>query len=123
MHCSNCGNIVKRGDICCSKCGVKLIWKEESNRVDSASKSKIVAIILSVFLGPWSWLYTYKKSAIKFWVMLGLILFFGILYYTPMPGWFFISLFLYLLIFGSWLWALIDTVIKSESFFRNYPNE
>jgi len=123
MHCSNCGNIVKRGDLHCSKCGAKLIWKEESNRVDSASKSKIVAIILSVFFGFWSWLYTYKKSAIKFWITLGVLISFGILYFTPVPGWFYISLLGYLLCFGSWLWALIDTVIKPESFFRNYSNE
>ncbi len=30
MQCSNCGNIVRRGDIYCSKCKAKLVWKENS---------------------------------------------------------------------------------------------
>jgi hypothetical protein len=44
-------------------------------------KSKSVAVVLAIFLGIWSFLYTYKKDAVAFWVGLGLQIFltFGIL--------------------------------------------
>ena len=36
------------------------------------------------------------------------------------PGWFFISSFSCLLIFGFWLWAVIDNAVKPDSFYENY---
>jgi len=97
-----------------------------NNKIKSAElsgKTKIVAIILAIFFGLFSWLYTYKKSAKKFWIALGILMLFIILYFTPIPGWFLISSFSYLLGFGFWLWAVIDTSIKPDSFYENYPNE
>lgn len=35
MKCSNCGNIVKRGDVYCSNCRAKLIWKEPEQQATS----------------------------------------------------------------------------------------
>jgi hypothetical protein len=35
-------------------------------------KSKTVAILLAVFLGPWTWLYTYRRDAWKATLGLGL---------------------------------------------------
>ena len=37
-------------------------------------KSKTAAIVIAVFLGYWSWLYTYKKNKRKFWIGLGVSL-------------------------------------------------
>ena len=35
-------------------------------------KSKSIAIILALFFSFWSWLYTYKRNLVKFWISLSL---------------------------------------------------
>jgi hypothetical protein len=35
-------------------------------------KSKSTAIVLAVFFSFWSWLYTYRKNLVKFWIILSL---------------------------------------------------
>lgn len=95
---------------------------DKTRSTNLSGKTKIIAIVLAIFFGLFAWLYTYKKSAKKFWIAFGILLLFIILYYTPIPGWFFISIFTYLFGFSSWLWALIDTSTKPDSFFENYPN-
>lgn len=68
-------------------------------------KSKTVSLLLAVFLGFWSWLYTYKYDAGKFW--LGLILNILLFWTFVVP-------------FGIWLWAVIDSVTKDERLLKDY---
>ena len=35
-------------------------------------KSKSTAIVLAIFFSFWSWLYTYRKNLVKFWIILSL---------------------------------------------------
>lgn len=35
-------------------------------------KSKSIAIVFALFFSFWSWLYTYKKNILKFWLIFGL---------------------------------------------------
>ena len=67
------------------------------------AKDKTVAVLLAVFLGFWTWLYTYQKDSKKFWINLALSIvtigFWGIV---------------------GWIWAIIDTVTKPESYYLNY---
>ncbi len=69
------------------------------------TKSKTTAILLAVFLGFWTWVYTYKVDAWKFWLNLVLTVltigFWGLV---------------------AWVWAIIDTAIRSEAWFEGFPN-
>ena len=35
-------------------------------------KSKTIAVVLAFFFSFWSWLYTYRRNKVKFWISLGL---------------------------------------------------
>jgi Protein of unknown function (DUF2510) len=68
-------------------------------------KSKTTAVLLAVFLGFWTWLYTYKTDAWKFWLNLGLgIVTIGIFW------------------LASWVWAIIDTSVRSDTWYQQFPN-
>ena len=41
-------------------------------------KSKSIAVVLAIFFSFWSWLYTYRKNLVKFWITLGLNIIFVI---------------------------------------------
>ena len=105
------------------------------------AKSKTVAVVLAVFLGFWSWLYTFKNNSLKFWITLGL---FGLIfiitsayscslitdsinygnYGTDYFGnsFFGFIVFTNIINFGIWVWSVVDNAIKPESFYRDYPN-
>lgn len=70
-------------------------------------KSKGGAVALAVFFSFWTWLYTYKFDAWKFWLglVLNVLLFWTII--VPI---------------GIWIWAFIDQCIKHEDLFDNYYN-
>jgi hypothetical protein len=87
----------------CPTCGTPL----------SIPHSKGAAILLAVFLSFWTWVYTYKRDAAKFWI--GLVVgFVGALLTVVLIG--------FVIIFGVWLWAVIDTATKSENWYQQYPN-
>jgi hypothetical protein len=135
MQCSNCGNIVSRGDIYCSKCKAKLIWKEGAKVKSTSYKSKSVAIILSVFLGFWSWLYTYGINKNKFWGAFAIVFICNsiiniaiLLSFSNEVAEIFINYgtWIWLVILlsngGTWIWALVDNIKKPEGFYLDYPN-
>ena len=97
MYCSSCGNVVKKAAIACPHCGVAV-------RSNKAGKQKMTAILLAVFLGFWTWLYTYRVDAWKFWLNLGLTV-------VTLGIWG---------ICVAWLWAVISTATRPEEFFENY---
>ena len=75
------------------------------------AKDKTVAVLLAVFLTFWTWLYTYQQSKVKFWVGLGLS-FLGIILTAVFVGLF--------ILFGVWLWAVIDAVSKPQYWYSGY---
>ena len=77
-------------------------------------KDKTAAILLAVFLGGWTWLYTYKKDAWKFWVSLAL----HITVFNPIWTW----ILLFLPNIGLHVWAIIDVCVKPQQFYDYYPN-
>lgn len=123
-HCWNCGNEVSPLAEMCVKCGVRLSTTK--------GKSKTTAVVLSIFFSFWSWLYTYKRNAWKFWL--------GIFLVVPaVVG--YISLFIYELNSWSWgadywfapafylclaipvvvwLWAIIDNAVRGSEFYKQY---
>jgi uncharacterized membrane protein HdeD (DUF308 family) len=102
----------------------------------SRGKDKTVAILLAVFLSGWTWLYTYRHNAAKFWVYIavsfisafvGVAVFFasigvagfGAFYSYLVPD--LASLILvYLVGFGFWLWAIIDAATKARQWYEDY---
>ena len=106
------------------------------------AKSKSVAIICAIFLGPWTWLYTYKRNKVKFWVTVPIYFILVVAYITavsrtvtscpafntsncPYSGDAAISAIILLILsltsLASWLWALIDSIVASVDFYRYYP--
>jgi hypothetical protein len=97
-------------------------------------------VLLAVFLSGWTWLYTFKANAKKFWIFLGAIvvdiILFGVAFssthqtiscsfngcvsqrvpnhpaYLQLAG---------LIAFGMWVWAIIDNSVKSQQWYANYP--
>lgn len=72
-------------------------------------KSKSTAVLLAVFLSFWTWLYTYRVDAAKFWVGLVLVLI-SIPLDVIFVGW--------LISLGVWIWAIIDTCAKPDARYR-----
>jgi len=139
IFCPECGKQIKRKAVICVHCGVqvgelKTLIKKEDEKIKVPVKSKLTAVLLSAFLGYWSWLYTYKKNHAKFWISLGVILAIIIIIFVLViivinynaalfenyGTW--IWLFWLMCNGGIWLWALIDNATKSDSFYDNYPN-
>ena len=112
--CPSCGSPIKIMAVFCPHCGVA------NARHSPSQKSKTAAVLLAVFLGFWTWCYTYKRDAWKFWVSLVLhistylISQEGLAY--GLAGW-------YLFCLISWIWAVIDVAVKSEDFYSKYPNK
>ena len=106
MFCQSCGALIKKQAVICVKCGVPV--------KGNTSKSKTTAVLLAVFLGGWTWLYTYQKDSWKFW--LGIVL--SLIVFNPLWSW----LLLFIPNVAIWIWAIIDVSIKSNEFYLNYPN-
>jgi len=76
-------------------------------------KSKAGAILLAIFFGGWTWVYTYKKDSWKFWLSLALT----ITLFNPLWTW----VILFLPNLGLYIWAIVDTISKSQQWYDNYP--
>ena len=68
-------------------------------------KSQGLMIVLALFLGFWSWIYTMKYDSWKFWIclVLNILLFWTI--FVPLL---------------TWLWAFIDSLAKPKALFTDY---
>ena len=113
----------------------KITIKENLKKETSIFKKKSTAIILSIFLSFFSWLYTYSINKKKFWislliVILGLTIFYTALIYSSFTGGIelfkgygiIIRLILILSNIGVYIWALIDNIRRPRNFYLNYPN-
>ena len=79
--------------------------KEIDNTKTIHYKDKTVAILLSIFFGFWSWIYTWEKDYWKFWIGLGVtIVTFGFGY------------------IAFYIWAIVDAVNRTQEFYNNYTN-
>jgi len=141
IYCPECGAVIKRSSTFCMECGMQLKEKkvttpevERSKEVTAGyPKSKTVTILLAVFFGFWSWLYTYKKDYKKFWVYLclnmlstvAIIIILNLVFsgysskaFEDYGTW----IWLCILINGSSsIWALVNSITRPESFYTNYP--
>jgi len=161
MYCRNCGNkLLPQAEICeecgvkppqgqyfCNACGVKVLPLAERCIKCGASfnkpprpKSKVVAVLLAVFLGHWTWVYTYRKNTWKFW--LGLVIWLpsfiifnlGVIphntveydangNYLGWGGYRFsneIMLTVMIILLCVWVWAVVDVCLKRQEWYLSY---
>lgn len=97
-HCVSCGAKIGDNAIKCPKCGEPTI--------NYKPKSKTAAVLLAVFLTYWTWAYTYKRDAWKFW--LGLALNCLGLFMLLIPN------------LAVFIWAIIDTAVKPSTWYEQY---
>ncbi|MHB8191596.1 MAG: hypothetical protein ACYDHP_14510 [Ferrimicrobium sp.] len=76
-------------------------------------KDKTVAVLLAVFLTFWTWVYTYQQNKVKFWVGLALSIVGGVLTLVAVG---------FVILLGVWLWAVIDTATKPQSWYTAYSS-
>jgi len=148
IYCPECGKPIKRNAVICPHCGIQIkelaVSKEPANVTIVPStpiKSKTVSVVLAIFFGFWSWLYTYRKDQLKFWIFLGILITMWIAYWSygcssiadtfSNPNFDMQSYESNIQTFATWIWgiagigwfwALIDAIRRPTSFFLNYPN-
>jgi hypothetical protein len=66
--CTGCGNGLIETAAMCPKCGTPVAAAKVVGAV--APKTKNAAVLLAVFLGFWTYLYTFDKDKSKFWIFL-----------------------------------------------------
>ena len=77
-------------------------------------KDKSAALLLAIFLGFWTWLYTYKRDAWKFWLCLGL----NMTVFNPLWTW----ILLFLPNIALHVWSIVDVAVKPQQYYDYYPN-
>ncbi len=82
-------------------------------------KDKTIAILLVVFLSFWTWLYTYRRDANKFWAGLGIAI--GGFILGSLLAVVFVGFIFMLAPFAVWIWAIVDTASKSQEYYIRYP--
>jgi TIR domain len=70
-----------------------------------APKDKTAAVLLAVFAGLFTWLYTYRRDSRKFWLHLGLSV-------VTVGIWFIVA----------WIWAIIDVALRPAEWYDAFPN-
>ena len=70
-------------------------------------------MIMAFTLAPFNWLYTYRRDSSKFWIGFSLFML-GMLLILWGVG--------EVLIFGVWVWAIVDSLVKPDVFYRQYPS-
>ena len=104
--CSSCGKIIKNEAVICPYCGVQVKDLNISTSSIKYSKDKTVAILLSVFLGFWGWIYTWELDQWKFWVGLGVTI---------------VTLGVAGIAFQ--IWAIVDAASRTPDFYLNFPKK
>ena len=117
--CNACRGKTDLLDETCKTCGAKLITYQAA-QAGYRGKSKTVSMLLAVFLGIWTWIYTYEEDWWKFWIGLGLSVLVLLGFFSfGVPALFNTSgkfpdfvLVLGLVSLGIWIWAIVDVIIK-----------
>jgi hypothetical protein len=135
--CSACANPLIETAVICPKCGSPTSKYLSQSPVPV--KSKTTAVVLAVFLGIWTWLYTYELNKRKFWssliayLGLSVVIAIRIAYvdYQSAQGnypsefelifWRALGIVWLLSPMGLSVWAIIDNATKPRSFYEAFP--
>jgi len=145
--CTGCGNGLIETAVMCPKCGTPVARLRVAG--SAALKKRSNAILLAVFLGYWTYLYTFAKDKTKFFIFLvaysvsSAITMFTISFaieqgfkrawclwdygydstmceiYEPNYAGTFIGIAMML---GIYIFIIVDRVKKTEDYYANYPN-
>jgi hypothetical protein len=135
--CQNCGSRMEQTDSFCKSCGTPIgvqanqayQYQASLGQLSTSRKSKIISILLAVFLTFFTWLYTFKRDGWKFWLGLvvsslpGLIAAIFLEFYISDVSWLPDDLLIalsYLLPMAVWLWAIIDAATKKQEWYEHY---
>lgn len=130
-YCAACGNGLIATAAICPKCGSPTGSRKISSS-GSTGRNKTTAVLLAVFLGFWTYLYTFSEDSKKFWISLSVVVgpgFLGfVMYFVAEATWdtglanfsFLLVAIAYLASLVTWLVALITTVKRGNDFFENY---
>jgi hypothetical protein len=111
--CTDCGAETNALAEVCVKCGVRL----PQAQLTASNKSKTVAVLLAVFLGFFTWLYTYRTDSWKFWLALGVFIANFVLIIITLGIWVLVS---WAVAVGLWVWAIIDVAMKPNEWYERY---
>jgi hypothetical protein len=143
--CSNCGTQFQDGARFCPKCGVPAaqpvappVYAPPPQQVPYypppgyapqpmpygmaqpryGGKSKTAAVLLGFFLGPWTWVYTFKRDGAKFWISFVVGILWSVAFaFTQSYG---ILILGYILSFGVWASAFFGALIRSGQWYAMY---
>lgn len=142
IFCKYCGKLIKKAAVICPMCGIQLKELKTASPTVNLSqnvttqvfvsqpyyvvepKSKLSAIILAIFFGFWSYLYTYYYDSTKFWliIIMNIIAIPITLYFAlKVSSGAFIFLWIFLGVF-SYTWPILNHLIRPASVYKNYPN-
>jgi hypothetical protein len=116
--CWACGSTVLESAAFCLRCGTPSSGPVASRPpsgvqpMHPSSKSKTTALLLAVFLGGWTWLYTYERDSTKFWIFVGVGILGGILTLV------FVG---FLILLGLQIWAIVDVATKPDAYYERFP--
>lgn len=82
-------------------------------------KDRSIAIILAVFFGFWTWLYTYRQDAFKFWMAVGLNGANAMLVFLTFGLWGFLA---WLVPLVTWVCPIVDVAIRPGIFYADTRN-
>jgi hypothetical protein len=116
MFCTSCGRVIPRDAAICVGCGVAT-RRGATGASGFASKSKTTSVLLAIFFGVFTWLYTYREDASKFWITIGITVINFILTLFTFGIW---ALVAFPVSIGFWIWTIVDTTTKSDEWYGCY---
>ena len=115
IFCPECGEPIKRNAVVCPHCGIQV--KELETKSTVSVKSKSVAVVLAIFFSFFSWMYTYGRNRLKFWICLIVtVIMILVRLSNDYPEAIYIAISGYI-----WLYSIIDNSTKSYKFYSDYP--
>jgi len=81
-------------------------------------KNKTTAVLLAIFLGSVTWMYTYERDAWKFWTVLAITIVDIVLSLFTFGIWLFVAIPVGI---GIWVWGIIDVAVKPQQFYDLFP--
>jgi uncharacterized membrane protein YvbJ len=106
VFCKECGKKINDKAFVCPGCGCKVKRTNECEIESTEPKSKTVAVLLAVFLSFWTFLYTYKRDAGKFWAGLAVCLTLWWLFFIPNVV--------------IWIWTIVVTSSRNREWYEEY---
>lgn len=106
--------MIKRAAAMCVHCGVPTRGGPSGA---IGGKSKTTAVLLAVFLGIWTWLYTYRRDSAKFWITMAVTIANIILSALTLGLWLLVA---WPVGIGFWIWSIVDVAVKNEDWYASY---